>query len=66
MDDYRPLSYTRQAKLDNYANRGITFLTCFILVSYVMKFFDAGEISAIKRLWKSKEEKEVSDISDSI
>jgi len=44
----------------------IFLIVLFLLLMYVMKFFKAGEISIIKRLWKRREEKIVSDISEGI
>ncbi|MBI4810858.1 MAG: polysaccharide biosynthesis C-terminal domain-containing protein, partial [Ignavibacteriales bacterium] len=44
-----------------------TFLiVLFLLLMYMMKFFKAGEISAIKRLWNRRGVKGVSDISDGV
>ncbi|MBA4311499.1 MAG: hypothetical protein C0417_02605 [Chlorobiaceae bacterium] len=44
----------------------IFLIVLFLMLMYGMKFFRAGEISVIKRLWKNKEDKGISDISESI
>jgi len=44
----------------------IALILLFLILMYAMKFFKAGEISAIKKLWNRREEKGVSDISESI
>ncbi|MDI6766939.1 MAG: polysaccharide biosynthesis C-terminal domain-containing protein [Bacteroidota bacterium] len=44
----------------------VFLIVFFLLLMYVMKFFKAGEISVIKKLWNRREEKGSSDISDSI
>jgi O-antigen/teichoic acid export membrane protein len=38
----------------------------FVILMYAMKFFKAGEISVIKKLWSGREVKERGDISESI
>ena len=44
----------------------IVLILLFLILMYAMKFFKAGEISAIKKLWNGREVKGSSDISDSI
>jgi O-antigen/teichoic acid export membrane protein len=44
----------------------IFLIVLFLLLMYMMKFFKAGEISAIKRLWNRREDNRANDISESI
>jgi O-antigen/teichoic acid export membrane protein len=44
----------------------IALILLFLILMFAMKFFKAGEISAIKKLWNRREEKGSGDISDSI